>query len=99
MQLNHARSYRSGRLADAESWTKLWKAWRFEKEQPAIDFTKHVVLVSVARAAVNRWKETGLKLTDKGNLRPEARATEIAGPGFIGGPAAELWSFVRRLAS
>jgi hypothetical protein len=73
----------SGFIADAEAWTKLWKAWRFEKEQPAIDFKQHVVLVSVAKGAVNRWNGTGLKLTDKGDLCSETRATEIAGPGFI----------------
>jgi hypothetical protein len=74
---------KSGYIADAEAWTKLWKAWRFEKEQPVIDFKKQVVLVSVADGAVNRWLRTGLKLTDKGDLRSDAPATEIAGPGFI----------------
>ncbi len=74
---------KSGVITDAEAWAKLWKAWKFEEKLPEVDFKKQIVLVTTAGCAANKWSGPQIKLTEKGDLRPQVAATEIGGPGFI----------------
>ena len=36
---------KSGFIADAPTWTKLWTTWRPDKELPKVDFSDYLILV------------------------------------------------------
>ncbi len=73
---------KSGYIADAKAWAKLWKAWRGKDALPKVDFAKQLVLVGTAGCAANRIGAR-FRLTDKGDLQGGFIATEIGGPGFV----------------
>ena len=71
---------KSGFIADAETWKKLWTAWRPDEEMPKVDFTKELILVGTVPGPNQVVMRT--TLTDKGNVKLIVFGTEIAGPGF-----------------
>jgi len=71
---------RSGFIADAGTWKKLWTAWRPDQKGPEVDFDKELVLVgTVPGPNLVLMRPT---LSDDGNLRYILAGTKIAGPGF-----------------
>jgi hypothetical protein len=56
----------AGFIADAESWDKLWKAYRVTEKVPKVDFKEHLILVAVNRDP-NRIGARA-KLSEKGDL-------------------------------
>jgi hypothetical protein len=64
-----------------KAWAKLWKAWRGKEELPKVDFEKQLVLVRAVPGAINMI-DLDLKLSEKGELKGDFKATEIGGPGF-----------------
>src|SRR5436305_8890463 len=43
----------SGVVTNAREWERLWKAWFADKEVPAVDFNKEIVLVAGVQGWVN----------------------------------------------
>jgi len=70
----------SGFIADAAGWEVLWRAWRRGEAVPAVDFTKHLVLVATAGGPNSVGCEP--RLEPNGNVRANAMSTLIGGPGF-----------------
>ncbi len=71
---------KSGFIADAETWKKLWTAWRPDEELPKADFAKELIMVgTVPGPNLVRMRPT---IDDSGNVRFTVAGTEIAGPGF-----------------
>ena len=71
---------KSGFIADAETWRKLWTAWRPDEELPKADFGKELILVgTVPGPNLVSMRPT---IDDRGNVRFTVAGTEIAGPGF-----------------
>lgn len=70
----------SGFIADADTWKKLWTAWRPDEELPEVDFNKELILVGTVPGP----NEVVLRptLTGGGNVKLIVFGTEIAGPGF-----------------
>jgi hypothetical protein len=60
------QGYVLGYVADKDTWAKLWKTYRCEKEMPWIDFDKELVLVAVNSDPnqISIWPE----VDDKGDL-------------------------------
>jgi hypothetical protein len=56
----------SGFIADAESWEKLWKAYRVAEKVPEVDFQEHLILVGV-NSDPNQIGAVA-KLSEKGDL-------------------------------
>jgi hypothetical protein len=71
---------KSGFIADAETWKKLWTAWRPDEELPKVEFTKELILVGTVPGP----NQVVIRptLTDKRNVKLTVFGTEIAGPGF-----------------
>ncbi len=65
---------------NAESFAKLWKAWRGDEAVPKVDFAANLVLVCVVDGP-NRVN-LGPRIDDKGNLEVMGMSTLMAGPGF-----------------
>src|SRR5262245_7012838 len=72
---------KTGYVANEKAWAKLWKAWRGKEELPKVDFEKQLVLVRAVPGAMNMI-DLDLKLSEKGELKGDFKATEIGGPGF-----------------
>lgn len=70
----------SGFVVEAAAWGALWRAWRRGEAVPAVDFTKHLVLVATASGPNNVGCEP--RLEPNGNVRANAMSTLIGGPGF-----------------
>ena len=70
----------SGFISDAETWKKLWTAWRSSEELPKVDFAKELMLVgTVPGPNLVSMRPT---IDDSGNVKFIVAGTEIAGPGF-----------------
>src|SRR5262249_3297959 len=74
---------RTGDVTHPDAGAKLCKAWGIEKVRQEVDFKKQIVLVSVAGGAANTWQDTGLKLSDKGDLVVTNSVTQRGSAGFI----------------
>jgi hypothetical protein len=70
-----------GVIAGPKAWAKLWKAWKFEKELPKVDFEKDLILV-VSCEGPNSIRIDKLSLSEKGSLRFDWSHTDKGGPGF-----------------
>ncbi len=68
-------------IADPKAWAKLWKAWRFDKELPKVDFEKELILV-VASEGPNPIRNDKLTLNATGNLQFDWSHTDKLGPGY-----------------
>ncbi|PQO40211.1 hypothetical protein [Blastopirellula marina] len=68
-----------GFVADAETWKKLWTAWRSEEEAPAIDFEKELVLVATVPGPNLVIMQPVL---EDGDVKFRVGGTKIGGPGF-----------------
>jgi len=68
-------------VVDQKAWTKLWRSWRPTDAVPAVDFSKHVLLVETAKGP-NKILTSSLILTRAGELRYEAGSTKKEGSGF-----------------
>ncbi len=80
------RKSSDGIIKDAESWKKLWAAWRPKQEVAAVDFAKQIVLVETVNGPNNVLTST-LKLDSAGQLKYEIAssrmaASRMAGDGF-----------------
>jgi len=70
----------SGFIADAETWKKLWTAWRPDEEMPKADFAKELILVgTVPGPNLVVMRPT---IDDEGNVKFIVGGTKIGGPGF-----------------
>jgi hypothetical protein len=58
----------SGFIADAKSWEKHWKAFRGDEKLPTVDFTEHLIVVSIGRDP-NRITAMWTDIDDKGNAK------------------------------
>ena len=68
-----------GYVLDAKEFAKLWKAWRKGEKVPEIDFTKEVVIVTLAAGP----NEPAIKATlAEGTLQIKAEQALVAGKGF-----------------
>jgi uncharacterized protein (TIGR03067 family) len=73
-----------GFVVDADSWAKLWKAWRGDERVPRIDFDKQVAII-LAVPGPNKISTPDLRLDDTGNLRvPLPVSTLLPDDGRIG---------------
>jgi RNA polymerase sigma factor (sigma-70 family) len=73
-----------GFVAEAESWTSMWKSWRGKEPVPAIDFDNQMVLIFTVPGA-NRITPPALRLDRDGNLRvPLPVSTLLPDDGTIG---------------
>lgn len=70
-----------GPIADAASFTKLWKEWKGDAAQPKIDFKKQFVMVGTTQCAANRIFG-GFSRSAEGEFRGTFGSTLIGGPGF-----------------
>ena len=70
----------SGFVAIAETWKKLWTAWRPGEKMPKVNFAKELILVGTV-AGPNRviMRTT---IDDNGNVQFIVGGTKIGGPGF-----------------
>lgn len=69
-----------GFIADADSWQRLWQAWRDTETCPDVDFDRHLVLVGTVDGPNRVFLRASLD--EKGDVRLLVAGTEIAGPGF-----------------
>lgn len=71
---------KSGFVADAETWKKLWAAWRPDEELAPIDFAKELILVgTVPGPNLVIMRPT---IDKEGNVKFIVAGTKIGGPGF-----------------
>lgn len=70
---------KDGFIVDAKEFEKLWKAWRTAEKVPEIDFTKVVVVVTLASGP--NYPRISASL-DEGTLKINAISTLIGGDGF-----------------
>ncbi len=70
---------KDGFIVEAKEFEKLWKAWRTDEKLPEIDFTKEVVVVTLASGP--NYPRISAKL-DEGTLEINAISTLIGGEGF-----------------
>lgn len=71
---------KSGFIADADTWKKLWTTWRPDEELPKVDFAKELILVgTVPGPNLVIMRPT---IDDEGNVKFIAGGTKIGGPGF-----------------
>jgi dienelactone hydrolase len=70
----------TGFVLEAATWSKLWQAWHKGEEIPVVDFSNQLVLVFTADGP----NSVGCVPTHdgQGNVRAEAMATLMGGPGF-----------------
>lgn len=69
-----------GFITDQETWTKVWKAWRGNKEVPKVNFSRDMIVVSTVNGP-NRIL-MAMQLDDDGDLQVRSASTKIGGPGF-----------------
>jgi hypothetical protein len=71
---------KSGFIADAETWRKLWTAWRPDEDLPKVDFAKGLILVGTVPGP----NQVVMRPTidEGGNIKLIVFGTEIGGPGF-----------------
>ena len=70
----------SGFVADAETWKKLWTAWRPKDELPKVDFAKELILVGPVPGPNHVVMQPTIE--ESRNVKFTVFGTEIAGPGF-----------------
>lgn len=70
----------SSYIADADTWSKLWKAWRPNEEQPKVDFNKELILVGTVPGPNLVLMRP--QVNDEGDVRFVVGGTRIGGPGF-----------------
>jgi hypothetical protein len=70
----------SGFIADAETWKKLWAAWRPGEEVPVIDFSRKLILVGVVPGPNRVTMRPAID--QQGDIHFTAAGTEVGGPGF-----------------
>lgn len=66
-------------VTDAETFAKLWKAWKVEGDLPKLDFTKNLVVTVTTVGSVLNLR---LSLDDMGDLKVSGMATRDLRPGF-----------------
>ena len=69
---------RTGYIADAKTFARIWKAWNIKGKMPKINFKKHIAVFATTRGS-------RLRLTPRikdGDLRVLALATRDLRPGF-----------------
>ncbi len=73
----------NGMITDAESWSKLWKAWRPDEADavPKIDFAVDLVLVAMVHGA-NTVSIRRAERKPDGSVDFAAMSTRMAGPGY-----------------
>lgn len=70
----------SGFITTAETWKRLWTAWRPGEDLPEIDFATELVLVgTVSGPNLVMMRPT---LDEKGDVKFIVGGTKMAGPGF-----------------
>lgn len=70
----------SGFIGDAETWKKLWTAWRPGEESPKVDFAKELILVGTVPGPNLVIMQP--HIDDVGNVKFIVGGTKIGGPGF-----------------
>ena len=69
-----------GFIADAETWKKLWTAWRPSEELPTVDFAEELILVgTVPGPNLVIMRPT---VDDNGDVKFIVSGTKIGGEGF-----------------
>jgi hypothetical protein len=71
---------KSGVIANAKTWKKLWTAWQPNADLPKTNFGKELILVGTVPGP-NAIDMPPTK-DDSGNVRFTVSGTEMAGPGF-----------------
>lgn len=66
-------------VVDAETFAKLWKAWRPHEDVPAIDFEQSLVLVATTDGPNRMF--ASLRKSD-GDVTTVYGSTKVGGPGF-----------------
>jgi hypothetical protein len=84
-------------LTEPAAFEKLWKAWKPADLVPAVDFTKHVILVEThGSRKIDRFH---LRLSKEGDLRVEVAFSDHKDfPGFTFGMAQVSRAGIRSIA-
>lgn len=73
-----------GFVVEAESWAKMWKAWRGKEKLPALDFDKQIALIFTVPGP-NKISAPELRIDGSGNIRvPLPVSTLLPDDGRIG---------------